>query len=87
MGDEMTERICRGCDLPATDLTIIEDDSEYCTLCEWDNVPYIDGLKAEIARLQGVIDTAWDAGGSDAFDILEKGISAVLLDKEKSDGS
>ena len=40
-------------------------------------------LTAEVARLQGVIDTAWDGHGSDVFDILEEGISAILLEKEK----
>ena len=49
--DEMFERKCKGCDSPSSDHVIIEKNSEYCTLCEWDGKPYIDGLQADNARL------------------------------------
>ena len=73
-------------------VTIMKPGSAGVNVYRYDTKPYDYAIKivadwhrltAEVARLQGVIDTAWDGHGSDVFDILEEGISAILLEKEK----
>ncbi len=48
----MTERKCKGCGYSGDLITFYDEAAEYCTMCEYDNIPTIDGLKAEVERLQ-----------------------------------
>ena len=77
----MSERKCRSCGYPEGMINFYDDETEYCINCEWNGQPYIDGLKAdnarlkeELERLSNIINAAYDARGSDVFDILEGGI-------------
>ena len=48
----MSERKCKGCGNFGDFITFHDEATEYCNMCEYDNIPTIDGLRAEVERLR-----------------------------------
>ena len=51
MSDKLTERKCKGCGNSGDLITFYDDATEYCNMCEYDNIPLINRLKTENAAL------------------------------------